>query len=110
MTTQLVRATLMSKTRAIHFTLTATDDQWNDLVDNVNSLDLHEVMEGEVIDRVMGSYASGSCLCRIWNSQTQQVKTLFCLPMVKGEHVQMLEQPVKIEKDDILQCLPHVEE
>lgn len=108
MTTQAVRVTLMSANggRALHFSGDETDGSWNDSPDSVNSLNLYEVMTGEVIDRVMGSYAAGACLCRIWNSQTQKVKRVFCLPQLKGEHIQPIK-PVKIQEYDILQVRPY---
>jgi len=103
MTTQTCRATLFGGSKALNFTATCTDDQWNELKDSVFTLSLYEVMQGETITALRGSYAAGGAQLRIRNTQSNQVKVIECLPMTKGEYVRPLTRPVQIQMYDVVE-------
>jgi hypothetical protein len=112
MTTQTCRTTLVGAdnggTKALNFTATCTDDQWNTLKDSVYTLDLFEVLKGQTIYGMRGSYTAGAGIIRVRNTISNKVKVLECLPMLKGEHYQPFRKPFVVEDQDVIECFSTV--
>ena len=98
-----VTATLSGPAISMSFTVSATDDQFNILKDITDTLNLYEVMLGEVINAVSGTFVTGSCLYRIRNTKTGATKVLFCGSETGCLLQQYLTKPIKIEYGDVLE-------
>jgi len=112
LTTQAVTCTLINKSGslALEFNATATDDQWNELTDSVNSLSLYKVMKGETITRLYGKYADGCGCVRIRNTSSNKVKMIENIPMAKGQYVFPCYFPVKVEDQDVIEAFVTAEQ
>ena len=102
-TTQLTKATLLANGQGLCYTLTGTDDQWDEMKDSVNGLSLYEGMLGQTIQALYGYYTAGSGKVRVRNTLTDRIKMNECLPMVKGQSMIWLERPFKVEDQDVIE-------
>jgi len=106
MTTQTTRVSLISAdgSYGLQFTATSTDDQWNEQLDSVNGLSLYKVIPlGTVIDRFIGQYADGCACFRVRNTADNRVKCIENLPMIKGQYVDKIYTPFKVEMNDVVE-------
>ena len=104
MTTQAIKATLISPGFSCGLELTATDDQWNELLDNVDGLSLFKVAQGRVFNQISAYYTAGGAICRIRNLKTSAVKMIEGMTMPKGVHSKPFDYgPVTIQDGDILE-------
>ena len=108
MTDQAIKVTLFGQNLNLNFDATATDDQWNELIDAVNDLSLYEVMLGETITGACGYYTAGSGMMRIRNTQTNKVQVIEPLHMLKGQTYFSFSRPVKVNMYDVLEVFTTV--
>lgn len=104
MTTQTCKVTLTGPQGAVGMTATCTDDAWNELKDDVNTLSLYQVAKGRGFTSCMGYYTVGSAIFRVRNTQSNLIKALMTLPMVKGAGaIQYFAKPFSVSDNDILE-------
>ena len=98
-------ATLAGQDRSVVFTSSATDDQFNALKDVTDSMNVYEVMLGQKINAVSGTFVTGSALFRLRNTRTGQTKLLFCGNENAGAFLQeYITRPITIEYGDVLEA------
>lgn len=106
MTTQAIKAALIGEDFAVRFDKTATDDAWNEMVDETNSLSLGRVMEGKTIKGLVGYYTAGSAMIRIKKLDADggtRIKEFLPLPIITEEKVTELENPITVERNDVIE-------
>jgi hypothetical protein len=103
MSTNQTYITLSGPHGAVGFAKNATDDQWNTCTDNVQTLNLHEVFKGRVVNAIVACYTAGSGMMRVRNTQTNKIKMFEPLTILKGLRFTPLERPFVVEVDDILE-------
>lgn len=97
-------ASLSGRTKSTSFTVSATDDQFNVLKDITDTLNLYEVMLGDTINAVSGTFVTGSALFRIRNTKTGRTKALFCGSETGCLLQEYLTKPITVEYGDILEA------
>lgn len=113
LSTQAVTATPLGSAGGRHFTLTATDSQWNQLTDDVGSSSLGEVMAGKRITAVVGDYNAGNAAWRIKSrGPSGQVKRAGFLHLATeadvAEATRDFGAPLVVAPDDELEVYPEV--
>lgn len=103
MTTQNIACQAISSDMIVNFIKTATDDQWNELVDETNSYSLGRIMDGKMITHLSGSYTAGGAMLRIRNLVSRQIHEFLPLPIITEEKPMKLKNPLVVDKDDVME-------
>ena len=108
MTTQGAKVSLIGPGMTIGMTATVTDDEFTELLDDVDGLSLFKTAEKRQFHSFMGYYTAGGAMFRVRNLHNNQIKALEPLCMAKGVHMTPLMRPVQIVDGDVLEVFATV--
>jgi hypothetical protein len=104
MTTQAVSCIVGNARMSRVFSATATDSQYNNLIDSTTSTAIGLTLSGQTITYLCGTYAAGAAIGRIISSQTNVVKRQFiCSDAGLVDPAECMIQPYVVAPDDLLQ-------
>ena len=104
MTTQAVNAAVSTRSNGWTFAATATDGQWNVLIDDLSNSNLGILIPGQRIDNVLSNYTGGIGAVRIQDAITLAVKYRgFASAAGYSNYESQMMPPLQISPNDQLQ-------